>query len=70
MTAHVVGVMLLFLCLLDDPVDDGNGVYHISLKGQQVLECALEFQPSEVQTKSTLFFFITCYSTTLELPLN
>ncbi|PFX34680.1 Calponin-likey domain-containing protein 2 [Stylophora pistillata] len=32
----------------DDPVDDGNGVYHVSLKGQKVLECALEFHPSEV----------------------
>lgn len=32
----------------DDPVDDGNGVYYVSLKSQKVLECALEFQPSEV----------------------
>lgn len=34
--------------LEDVPVDDGAGVYHVSLKGQQVMECALEFQPSEV----------------------
>ena len=63
LTAHVF-VCLLFCCccyiavfflyLLDDPVDDGNGVYHLSLKGQQVMQCALEFQPSEVQTKLAL----------------
>ena len=43
---------MLFLLLLDDPVDDANGVYHVSLRGQQIMDCALEFQPSEVQTKS------------------
>ena len=36
------------LNLLDDPADDGNGVYHVCLKSQQVMECALKFQPSEV----------------------
>ena len=45
-------VKMLFLLLLDDPVDDANGVYHVSLRGQQIMDCALEFQPSEVQTKS------------------
>ena len=45
-------VTMLFLLLLDDPVDDANGVYHVSLRGQQIMDCALEFQPSEVQTKS------------------
>ena len=48
----------VFICFVlfsspDDPVDDGNGVYHVSLKSQQVLECALEFQPSEVQSETT-----------------
>lgn len=32
----------------DDPVDDANGVYHVSLRGQQIMDCALKFQPSEV----------------------
>ena len=45
-------VTLVFLLLLDDPVDDANGVYRLSLRGQQIMDCALEFQPSEVQTKS------------------
>lgn len=44
---------MVFLLLLDDPVDDANGVYHVSLRGQQIMDCALEFQPSEVQTKSS-----------------
>lgn len=43
---------MVFLLLLDDPVNDANGVYHVSLRGQQIMDCALEFQPSEVQTKS------------------
>ena len=47
----VVMVTMMFLLVLDDPVDDGNGVYHVSLRGQQIMECALEFQPTEVQTK-------------------
>ena len=39
----------------DAPVDDGNGVYHVSLKCQQVMECALEFQPSEVLLRALDF---------------
>jgi len=50
-TNFVVMVTMIFLLVLDDPVDDGNGVYHVSLRGQQIMDCALEFQPSEVQTK-------------------
>ena len=42
---------MVFLPLLDDPVEDANGVYHVSLRGQQIMDCALEFQPSEVQTR-------------------
>ena len=44
-------VTMVFLLLTDDPVDDANGVYHVSLRGQQIMDCALKFQPSEVQTK-------------------
>lgn len=58
---------MVFLLLLDDPVDDGNGVYHVSLRGQQIMECALEFQPSEVQTKWTFFCQITLPLIILEL---
>ena len=41
-------IIVLLLLILDEPGDDGNGVYQVSLKSQQVMECALEFQPSEV----------------------
>lgn len=41
-------MIVLLLLILDEPGDDGNGVYQVSLKSQQVMECALEFQPSEV----------------------
>lgn len=50
---------MVFLLLTDDPVDDANGVYHVSLRGQQIMDCALKFQPSEVQTKRTFFCQIT-----------
>lgn len=52
-------VTMVFLLLTDDPVDDANGVYHVSLRGQQIMDCALKFQPSEVQTKRTFFCQIT-----------
>lgn len=60
----------------DDPVDDGNGVYYVSLKSQKVLECALEFQPSEVHSylcnvlNERIFLPSHIFFTTLHINYN
>ena len=39
----------VFSLIVDELEDQGNGIYFVSLNGQQVMQCAVEFRPSEVE---------------------